>query len=192
MILKWKGLLSETNRFPEKDVPKDSVEFLNPSSKLAPYTPVIPILILIIVSIYLKRFLIGQFHLDIKGMIIGLLLTIPFFIIHEFIHAAFLPRDCTAEIFYSPAGISIIPCTPILKSRYAVILIAPALIIGLIPLLIWTFVPITNITLSSLVFILSIGNLGGTTNDFYNLSQVIKKMPKNSFMITSGTRCYYY
>lgn len=192
MILKWKGLLSETNRFPENDVPKDSIEFLNPSSKLAPYTPVIPILILIIVSIYLKRVLIGQFHLDIKGMIIGLILTIPFLIIHEFIHTAFFPRDCTAEIFYSPAGISIIPCTPILKSRYALILIAPALIIGLIPLLIWTFVPITNITLSSLVFILSIGNLGGTTNDFYNLSQVIKKMPKNSFMITSGTRCYYY
>ena len=96
------------------------------------------------------------------------------------------------EMFWSPAGISIIPCIPISKQRYAITLIVPAIIIGLIPLLLWTFIPFVNTTLSSIVFILSIGNLGGASNDIYNLFQVIKVMPKNSHMITSETNCYYF
>ncbi|MBZ9685568.1 metalloprotease family protein [Clostridium estertheticum] len=192
MTLKWKGLLSETNHFPQNNVPKNATQFLNSKSKIKPYTPVIPILILVFIAVYLKRNFIGQFNLDIKGIVIGLILTIPFLIIHEFLHAVCFTKDCTAEMFYSPVGVSIIPCVPISKLRYAITLVVPAIIIGLIPLLIWTFIPFANTTLNSIIFILSIGNLGGTTNDLYNLSQVIKEMPKGSFMITSGINCYYY
>lgn len=115
----------------------------------------------------------------------GWLLTIPFLIIHEFLHAICFQKDSIAEIFWSPAGISIIPCKPISKQRYTITLIVPSIVIELIPLLIWTFIPFNNITLSTIIFILSIGNLGGTSNDLYNLYQVIKVMPKNSHMITS-------
>lgn len=192
MKLKWKGKLSETNSFPENYIPNNATQFLNSNSKIIPYIPVIYIFIIIFIAMYIKRNFIGQFNLDIKGWVIGLILTIPFLIIHEFLHAVCFPKECSAEVFYSPAGISIIPCVPISKLRYAITLAIPAITIGLIPLLAWVFIPFTNITVSSIIFIISIGNLGGTTNDLYNLSQVLKKMPKGSFMITSGTNCYYY
>jgi Protein of unknown function (DUF3267). len=192
MTLKWKGRLSEKNTFPKNNVPTNAVRFLNPKSQIEPYLGVIPILVLVIACIYFKRNFIIEFTLDIKGMIIGIILTMPFLIIHEFLHAICFPRDGVAEIFWSPAGISIIPCNPISKLRYTITLIVPAIIIGLIPLFIWTSVPFSNTTLSSIVFILSIGNLGGTSNDMYNLYQAIKVMPKNSYMITSKTNCYYF
>ena len=192
MTLKWKGILSEKNTFPKNNIPTNAVRFLNPKSQIEPYLGAIPILILVIACIFFKRNFIVEYTLNIKGLIIGGLLTIPFLIIHEFLHAICFKKDCIAEIFWSPAGISIIPCKPMSKQRYVITLIVPSIIIGLIPLLIWTFIPFNNITLSTIIFILSIGNLGGTSNDLYNLYQVIKVMPKNSHMITSGTNCYYF
>lgn len=192
MILNWKGKLSENNTFPKNEVPKNAVRFLNPRSPIETYFGVIPILILVIACVLFKRNFIEEYTLNIKGFIIGGLLTIPFLIVHEFLHAICFPKEGIAEVFWSPAGISIIPCSPISKRRYAITLIVPSIIIGLIPLLIWTFISFNNITLSSIIFILSIGNLGGTSMDLYNLYQVIKVMPKNSHMITSETNCYYF
>lgn len=192
MKLKWKGRLSETNTFPKNNIPTNAVRFLNSKSQIEPYLGVIPILILVIACIFFKRNFIEEYTLNIKGLIIGGLLTIPFLIVHEFLHAICFKKEGIAEIFWSPAGISIIPCSPMGKQRYAITLIVPSIVIGLIPLLFWTFVSFNNITLSTIIFILSIGNLGGTSNDLYNLYQLIKVMPKNSHMITSGTNCYYF
>ena len=192
MKLKWKGKLNENNMFPENYVPKNSIQFLNSKSKVKPYLGVLPILILVIVSVYFKRTYVMDFNLNLKGMLIGLIVSMVFLVVHELLHAMCFPRECTAEIFYSPAGLSIIPCVPISKIRYAIILVVPAVILGLLPLIIWTFIPFTNTTLSSILFIASIGSLGGTSNDLFNFYQVIKVMPKNSFMITSKTNCYYF
>lgn len=192
MTLSWKGKLSEKNTFPKNEVPTNAVRFLNPKYQIEPYLGAIPIFIIIIACIFFKRNFIEEYTLNIKGYIIGGLLTIPFLIVHEFLHAICFPKEGIAEVFWSPAGISLIPCSPISKRRYVIILIVPAIIIGLIPLLIWTFIPFNNITLSSILFILSCGNLGGTSIDLYNLYQVIKVLPKNSHMITSGTNCYYF
>lgn len=192
MNLKWKGKLSEKNTFPKNNVPKNAIKFLNPKSQIEPYLGAIPILLLVFATVWFKRQFIAYFTLDIKGMIVGGILIIPFLIIHEFLHAICLPKVGVAEMFWSSAGVSIIPCMPISKLRYTVTLMVPAIIIGFIPLLIWTFIPFTNITLSSVIFILSIGNLGGTSNDLYNLFQVIKVMPKGSHLITSETNCYYF
>ncbi|MDK7629721.1 DUF3267 domain-containing protein [Clostridium perfringens] len=125
-------------------------------------------------------------------MLIGLIVSMAFLVVHELLHAMCFPREYTAEIFYSPAGLSIIHCAPISKTRYAIILVVPAVILGLLPLIIWTFIPFTNTTLSLILFIVSIGDLGGTSNDLYNFYQVIKVMPKNSFMITSKANCYFF
>lgn len=192
MILKWKGLLSEKNSFPKNNIPINSVQFLNSKSKIKPYIAVISILIFIIAIIFFKRNFIDEFYLNIKGMLIGAILIIPFMIIHEFLHALCLPQKCIAEIFFSPAGISIIPCSPISKLNYLITLLIPFFILGLIPLLIWTFISFNNVILSSIIFIVSIANLGACSNDLYNFIEALLKMPKNSFMITSGIKCYYY
>lgn len=192
MNIIYKGKLTEKNKLPKNDIPKNSIQFLNPKSKIEPYLGVIPILLVIIVTVWFKRNFIMNFTLDIKGMFIGLLLTIPLLILHEFLHALCLPKHTPIEMFWSPAGIMLIPCKPISKLRYSITLIVPAIILGLIPLFIWTFIPFTNITLSSVLFLLSIANLGGCSIDVYNLFQVIRVMPKGSQMITSETNCYYF
>ena len=125
MTLKWKGKLSENNTFPKNNLPANAIRFLNPKSQMEPYLGAIPILVLVIACILFKRNFIEEYALNIKGLIIGGILTIPFLIIHEFLHAICFEKDCIAEIFWSPAGISIIPCNPISKRRYAITLIVP-------------------------------------------------------------------
>ena len=192
MKIEWKGKLSESNNLPETKVPLNAIQFLEPKSKMGSYIPVIPIIIFIVSCVYIKYNFIGAFKINLTGYIIGLIMTIPFLAIHEILHAICFISKTGVKIFYSAYGLSIIPNEPITKLRYIVTLLFPACIIGIIPLLLWVFIPINNTMFSSICFILSAGNLGGTTTDFYNLVQVIKKMPKKSVMQVSGLKCYYY
>ncbi|MGV1094249.1 metalloprotease family protein [Clostridium perfringens] len=54
------------------------------------------------------------------------------------------------------------------KLNYLITLLIPFFILGLIPLLIWTFISFNNVILSSIIFIVSIANLGACSNDLYN------------------------
>jgi hypothetical protein len=192
MKIKWKGKLSETNTFPTSKIPSNALPFLESKSKLENYIAVVPIIIFVVVCVYIKSNFIAVVKLNLLGNVIGLLLTFPFLIIHELLHAICFPSNATVEIFYSASGLSVFPNAPISKSCYIFALLLPALILGIIPLLMWVFIPITNVTLYSIWFITSIGNLGGTTVDFYNLAHAIREMPKGSLLQLSGLKCYYY
>ncbi|WBW96027.1 DUF3267 domain-containing protein [Oceanirhabdus sp. W0125-5] len=192
MKLKWKGRLTESNTFPTTEVPSNSVQFLEPKSKLESYIAIVPILFFAIGCFYVKSNFLGELKLNLHGFIIGLLLTIPFLIIHELLHAVLFPPKSTVEIFYSTYGLSVVTCEPIPKLRYIFSLLLPALLLGVIPLLIWIFIPTNNATLNSLWFILCIGNLGSTTADLSNLFHALKEMPKGSVLQISGLKCYYY
>lgn len=192
MKVKWKGKLSETNTFPTTEIPSNAVQFLEPKSNLEYYIWVIPILIFVLGCVYIKANFISEFRLNMLGIGIGFLVILPCLIIHELLHVVCFPPNAKVEIFYSAAGMSVVTSTPIPKARYIFTLLLPALILGIIPLLIWFFIPVDYKTLNSAWFILSIGNLGGAVADFYNLVHVIKEMPKGSVMQVSGLKCYYY
>jgi hypothetical protein len=192
MKIKWKGKLNETNTFPENEIPINAVEFLGGQSKLEIFLMIVPIIIFIYGCVYIKSKFIGEYELNLLGYITGLLLCIPFLAVHEFLHAACFPQKSKIEIFYTNWGICIIPSTPLAKTRYICTLLLPAVTLGIIPLLIWTFIPYYYITFNSILFILSAGCLGSTVGDLCNLVHVIKEMPKGSVVMVSGLKCYYY
>ncbi|MEQ8155176.1 MAG: DUF3267 domain-containing protein [Clostridiaceae bacterium] len=192
MKIKWKGKLSETNPFPTVEMPSNAVQFLEPKYKLESYIAVVPIIAFIAGCVYVRSHFIGEVKLNLPGYIIGFLLTVPFLTIHELLHAVCFPTNAVVEIFYTNSGLGAFTSTPIPKSRYIFTLLFPAIILGIIPLLTWVFVPYYSITLNSIWFILSAGNLGGTIVDFYNLVHAIKEMPKGSVLQVSGLNCYYY
>ncbi|MGO5066242.1 DUF3267 domain-containing protein [Clostridium sporogenes] len=191
MKIKWKGRLSETNTLPTPKITPNSVQLLEPKYNLQYYIPIIPIIIFIVLCVYLKSKFVGDITLNSLGYIIGFLLIIPFSIIHELLHAVCLPSQATAEIFYSISGLSFVITTPIPKKRYIVILLFPALMTGIIPLIIWIFIPHKYVMLNSIWFILSSGNLATTVIDLYTLGQVIRQTPKGSVIQTCGYKCYY-
>lgn len=192
MRIKWCGKLSEENSFSATDVPENAVEFLNTKSKIKSYIMIIPIILFIIICIYFKYKITGRLRANRIGYFIGFLSVFPFMLVHELLHAVSFPVKAKVEMFYSMYGLSVSSPEPISKIRYIVVLIVPAVIIGVIPLIGWIFIPSSYVTINTMLFILAIGNLAGTTGDLYNLTQVIKLMPKNSFMQVSGLKCFFY
>ncbi|WP_027626389.1 DUF3267 domain-containing protein [Clostridium lundense] len=192
MKIKWRGKLSKTNTFSPIKIPLNSVQLLDPKYKLQYYIPIIPILIFIVLCVYCKTGFMWKFTLNSVGYIIGFLLIIPFSIIHELLHASCLPSKGKAEIFYSVSGFCFVATTPTSRKRYILITLFPALMLGIIPLLIWIFIPYKYVMLNSIWFTLSSGNLASSVIDLYTLAQVINQTPKGSSIIQSGFECYYY
>jgi len=192
MKIKWKGKLSETNTFPKNEIPLNAVPFLESHSKLEIYVMLVPIIIFIAGCFYIKFNFISETKINFLGYIIGFLLCIPFLTVHELLHVACFPPKATVEAFYTIWGVCLIPSMPLTKVRYICTLLLPALTLGIIPLLIWTFIPYYYITFNSILFILSAGCLTSAVGDLCKLIHVLKEMPKSSVAWVSGLKCYYY
>ncbi|MBU3157531.1 DUF3267 domain-containing protein (plasmid) [Clostridium estertheticum] len=192
MKVKWKGKLSEANTFPKNEIPLNAVQFLNNQRKSDIFVMLIPIIFFIVVCVYVKSNYIGKYNLNLVGYLTGFALAFPFISVHEFLHAVCFPPKCTVLVYYTNWGISLAPSSSIAKVRYICTLLLPAVILGVIPLLVWTFIPNYNITFNSILFILGSACLAIAVGDLCNLVHVIREMPKNSKMMVSGLNCYYY
>ncbi|MFL0198787.1 DUF3267 domain-containing protein [Clostridium sp. WILCCON 0269] len=192
MKVKWKGKLSETNTFPTTEIPPNAVEILNNQRKSDLFVMLIPIIIFIVVCIHVKSNYIGKYKLNLVGYLTGFILAFPFLAVHEFLHAMCFPPKSEVLVYYNNWGICLAPSSPISKIRYICTLLLPAIILGVIPLLVWTFIPIYNVTFNSMLFILGAACLGSSVGDLCNLVHVIREMPKNSVIMVSGLKCCYY
>ena len=146
MKIKWNGKLSQTNTYPLNEVPLNAVEFLDVQPKLSIVGMLVPIIIFIWGCFYIKTNFIGETKLNLTGYLTGFLLCIPFLAIHEFLHAICFPRGSSFQIYYNNWGICAAPSTPLTKSRYICALLLPAVVLGVIPLLAWIFIPYKYVT----------------------------------------------
>lgn len=169
MKLVWKGKLTKDKGFPKADIPKDAKVFLGEENSWHIY--IIGILIFILGIALLKIKLNYFYGLRMKriGYLIGLGLAVLFLVIHELIHGLSCPRDSTVNYYYSIYGITCYPLDPMNRNRYIFMAIAPAVILGFIPLIIWIFMPVRFVMINSILFTFSLGSLGGSSADIYNL-----------------------
>lgn len=192
MKLVWKGKLTKDKGFPKANIPKDAKVFLGGESSWHIY--IIGILIFILGIALLKIKLNYFYGLRMKriGYLIGLGLAVLFLVIHELIHGLSCPRDITVNYYYSIYGITCYPLEPMNRNRYIFMAIAPAVILGFIPLIIWILMPVRFVMINSILFTFSLGSLGGSSADIYNLLKALIKVPKESFIQASGLKVYWF
>lgn len=119
-------------------------------------------------------------------------IAVLFLVIHELIHGLSCPRDSTVNYYYCIYGITCYPLDPMNRNRYIFMAIAPAVILGFIPLIIWIFMPVRFVMINSILFTFSLGSLGGSSADIYNLLKALIKVPKESFIQASGSKVYWF
>jgi len=68
---------------------------------------------------------------------------------------------------------------------------APAILLGFIPMIIWIFIPVKFIMLNSIIFSFSWASLSVSAADIYNAIKALK-LPKESFIQASGTKVYWF
>jgi len=114
-----------------------------------------------------------------------------FLIIHELIHGLSCPKNCVVNYYYSAHGISAYPLSPMSRNRYIFMAMAPAILLGFIPMIIWIFIPVKFIMLNSIIFSFSWASLSVSAADIYNAIKALK-LPKESFIQASGTKVYWF
>lgn len=192
MKLVWKGKLTKDKGLPKPEIPKDSKVFLGEESSLYIYIMGIAILILAFVLIKIKQNYIQGLQMKRIGYLIGIALTFLFLVVHELIHGLCCPKNCTVNYYYSIHGITCYPLNPMTRNRYIFMAITPAIFLGFIPMIIWIFIPVRFVMLNSILFTFSLGSLGGSAADLYNILKALIKAPKESFIQASGAKVYWF
>ncbi|MDV3429327.1 MAG: DUF3267 domain-containing protein [Bacillota bacterium] len=192
MKIKWKGKLTDANQLSTVELPKNAVEFCELKSIFEYCILGIPIVVLVIFCLYIKAHFVAIVRMNLTGKIIGVLLAFLFVGVHELIHAICFPPKAIVEIYFNKYGLCTTSSSPSSKKRSVIIAILPSLVLGIIPLILWTFIPIQNIMISTIWYFFAIGSFGAGIADIYTMINIITKMPKGSMMQISGYKFYYF
>lgn len=192
MKLIWKGKLTEETAFQYPKLPENAVSLHNPKYEWTMYLLIVPVLALAYAAIQIRLPHIDGIMFSRPALLVGVVLALALLIVHEFIHAIFCPKAAIIYAYYSSAGISLVPTCKLGKARYLVVAAMPNLILGIVPLIIWTTCPQINATIGSIIFTIAIGSLAMGIGDIYNIILAIAKMPQKSSIVTSGMNCYFF
>lgn len=192
MKLIWKGKMKPENAFVYLDLPKNAKPLLDTKSTWSMYLLIIPILVIAYGAIQIRLPNVKGIMFTRPALLAGIGLALVFLFVHELIHAIFCPKGTTLYVYYTYAGISLIPTCKLTKGRYMLMAIMPTIILGITPLVIWMLFPGMGAVASSIFFAFSIGSLSMCIGDIYNVILAAIKMPKGAVLVTSEMNCYFF
>ncbi len=190
----FRGMLKK-DKLPVADLPERAVKFKEPNNQVTLnlvatlfYVPVI----LISVTLYLlKSLMYGEgFVLTYPMFLVSLLVSLVTIIPHEFLHGFCFPKNKEKHIFFMFGGMCVTCTAPISKARFIFMSLLPNIIFGLIPMIIWLFIPLGNF--SNYLFTFSAICLSFGCGDYMNVFNAMVQMPKGSVQQLSGFNSYWY
>lgn len=180
--IKWIGLIKEEKMkdYQVGELSKNAKKMNMPTTskemmiKALPF--IIPALVILFLSVYFKS---GEFFLLRLYIIIGVLLGFLVLIIHELLHAIVYPKNANVYIgIAKPITFVALASYPLKKEKFILMCLLPY-ILGIIPLILFWIMPITDMKIHSILFGLSAMGLGSPYPDLFNVYQVLKQTPKN-------------
>ena len=180
--IKWIGLIKEEKMkdYQVGELSKNAKKMNMPTTskemmiKALPF--IIPALVILFLSVYFKS---GEFFLLRLYIIIGVLLGFLALIIHELLHAIVYPKNANVYIgIAKPITFVALASYPLKKEKFILMCLLPC-ILGIIPLILFWIMPITDMKIHSILFGLSAMGLGSPYPDLFNVYQVLKQTPKN-------------
>lgn len=180
--IKWIGLIKEEKMkdYQVGELSKNAKKMNMPTTskemmiKALPF--IIPALVILFLSVYFKS---GEFFLLRLYIIIGVLLGFLALIIHELLHAIVYPKNANVYIgIAKPITFVALASYPLKKEKFILMCLLPY-ILGIIPLILFWIMHITDMKIHSILFGLSAMGLGSPYPDLFNVYQVLKQTPKN-------------
>ena len=180
--IKWIGLIKEEKMkdYQVGELSKNAKKMNMPTTskemmiKALPF--IIPALVILFLSVSFKS---GEFFLLRLYIIIGVLLGFLALIIHELLHAIVYPKNANVYIgIAKPITFVALASYPLKKEKFILMCLLPY-ILGIIPLILFWIMPITDMKIHSILFGLSAMGLGSPYPDLFNVYQVLKQTPKN-------------
>jgi len=180
--IKWIGLIKEEKMkdYQIEDLSQNAKKMNMPSTSkemmIKALPSIIPAFVILFLSVYFKS---GEVFLLRLYIIIGVLLGFLALIIHELLHAIVYPKNANVYIgIAKPITFVALASYPLKKGRFILMCLLPY-ILGIIPLVLFWMIPITDMKIHSILFGLSAMGLGSPYPDLFNVYQVLKQTPKN-------------
>lgn len=197
MYFIWKGKYKSEEQLDKGNLPENAVKFREPESvvNLNMYALIfiIPVVLFCYFMVFLKKQMgfpdIKPNLLGIPGFLLSLITLIP----HELLHGLMFPQEAEVTFWYSLKKLTFFVHStyPVSKMRFIWISLCPNIFFGLLPLLVWLFIPfnnnITDLLINYGVFCLLLG-----AGDYVNVTNTIRQMPKNAVTQLSGFHSYWY
>ncbi len=198
MKIVFKGKFDSVDDLPKGILPANAVKFREPDSMLALNLAVLPYfsvaVVLFLLALLTKKLLyaqIGELNvISLWGILLSLVMIVP----HELLHAVAFPQKAEVEVWYSlkfmvAFCVSVYPTS---KSRFVWLSVLPAMVLGVIPLMLWAVLPISGTEFSNALLTYSVFSLLYCCGDFMNIKNALTQMPKGSITQLSGMNSYWY
>lgn len=197
MKLVWRGDYKSEEDLPKADLPENAVQFKEPETpakvNLAASAFILPVLVIVGLAMVGKVMLYGGFEMTGVPWV-GFLLAFVAILPHEAIHAVCFPKGSTVYLFTSlKNGMAFVVCPEQMsKARFIFLSLAPNLLFGLLPLLLWVFLPIASGAVSVNLFTFALMSLSCGVGDFMNVWNAARQMPRGSVTALSGFHSYWW
>ncbi len=187
MKIRWIGMFSGNN-LPSVDVEVGTQSLPEVTTKSA--VMLIPILLIFALFVYCKRVYLGGIAFSRVAWMIGILISLLFFPVHELLHAICFPARSQVFMFYTMQGLGITCTTPMTRNRFVFVNLFPSMILGGISLILFLVIPCTYAFVSTVLCVFSLLHLGVGYVDYLNIIHLLK-LPKNTVIQISGAKIYW-
>ncbi len=187
MKIKWIGKY-DGNNLPMVEVETDAKSLPEVTTKSA--VILLPILLIFALCVYCKSVYLGGIAFSKVNWMIGIIIGLLFFPVHEFLHAICFPKGSKVFLFYTMQGLGTTCITPMTRNRFIFVNLFPSMILGIIPLTLFMVIPHTYTFLSMTLCVFSLLHIGGSYVDYLNILHLLK-LPKNATIQISGAKIYW-
>ncbi len=187
MNIKWIGKYDGHN-LPVVEVKTDTKSLPEVTARSA--VILLPILLIFALFVYCKSVFLGGVAFSRAIWMIGILIALLFFPVHELLHAICFPAGSDVFLFYTMQGLGATCITPMSRNRFIFVNLFPSMILGLVPLTLFMVIPRTYTFLSITLCVFSLIHIGGSCGDYLNILHSLK-LPKNAAIQISGAKVYW-
>lgn len=191
-MINYKGKYISSEQFKSVDLVSTAVKLEEPETIEDRHSlsfKIIPMIFVIIyIAIAIKDILYGPISIQISYL--GILAFFPFIYVHEFLHAVGYGINDVIDLYLNPKNFSVFitSTAAISRERYILMLFLPNIALGLIPLVVWTFLPYNN----SFLFTFAIMELLGGISDYLQIITIMCQVPKGKTIQNSSKYTYWY
>ena len=194
--IKWVGVINNAAEYQRGELSQNAKKLEMPASinemmlKAIPF--LIPSLVIIFLSMFLKTFLSREPVVSFLFVVLGFVVGFVLILVHELLHAVVYPKGATVYIGIMPKQFSAVALAsyPLSRVRFVVMSLLPY-VLGIVPLVLFWLMPAEQKAVNGLLFGMAVMGLVSPYPDCYNVFQMIRQTPKGSMVQFYEDDLYY-
>jgi hypothetical protein len=151
----------------------------------------IPAFIIMFASVNIRTIINQQNIVSRPFILIGVIIGFILLLVHEYLHSIVYPKEANSYIgIAKPITFVSLTSYPLSKKKFIVMCLLPYLL-GIIPLIAFWLSPANLIALNGILFGMACMGMASPYPDAYTVYQIIKQVPKNSYIQYYEDDIYY-